>query len=122
MYAQFDETHTRKAVELALEPLAEWLFQQSKLQFETDPESFVHPEPIDVKALLLDVATSDVATLSAVVLPQKSGRGPHGNLRNFAAMKVEKLRAVAIAIAGEHNDAEALLAANAELARRFAPA
>ena len=52
--------------------------------------------------------------------PKRSGRGPAGKLRNFRAMKTAKLREVALTIATEHNDREALVAATTELGTRFA--
>lgn len=48
-----------------------------------------------------------------------SGRGDSGNLRNFAAMNPDKLRAVNTAIINEANDPEAMAAVSIEFDKRF---
>jgi len=49
---------------------------------------------------------------------RKSGRGPTGKLRNFAAMGTPKLLQTALELQQENNDIEALGAIEAELDNR----
>lgn len=63
----------------------------------------------------LELLDAPEATLESTT---QSGRGPQGNLRNFASMGEAKFLKVAAEIRAEDNDTEALDAIRFEAARR----